>query len=129
MVFLTMGTGFGAGIIIGGRIYQGANGNAGEIGHVRLTPDGPVGYSKDGSAEGWVSGGGFAQWAATTIDAAREASGSSLLLDLPPDHTVTERDVGLAAEKGDALACRVIAQLGRKLGDALAILVDILNPE
>src|ERR1700760_3966638 len=46
MVFLTMGTGFGAGIIINGRIYQGANGNAGEIGHVRLTSDGPVGYHK-----------------------------------------------------------------------------------
>jgi len=129
MVFLTMGTGFGAGIIIDGRIYRGANGNAGEIGHVRLTADGPVGYHKAGSAEGWVSGGGLAQWAAGEIGAARERGESSLLLGLAPDLAITARDVGLAAEKGDPLAARIVAQLGEKLGRALGILVDILNPE
>ena len=129
MVFLTMGTGFGAGIIIDGRIYQGANGNAGEIGHVRLTPDGPVGYHKVGSAEGWVSGGGMAQWAATAVSAARASGEHSLLLDLPSDDKVTARDVGIAAERDDPLACHIVAQLGEKLGHALAILVDILNPE
>ena len=129
MVFLTMGTGFGAGIIVDGRIYQGTNGNAGEIGHVRLTPDGPVGYHKAGSAEGWVSGGGLAQWASTVINTARESGEPSLLLDLPLDQKVTARDVGLAAEKDDPLACRIVTRLGEKLGYALAILVDILNPE
>ena len=129
MVFLTMGTGFGAGIIIDGRIYQGTNGNAGEIGHVRLTPDGPVGYHKAGSAEGWVSGGGMAQWAAAAISAARESDERSLLLDLPANQKVTARDVGFAAEKGDPLACRIVTRLGEKLGYALAILIDILNPE
>ncbi len=129
IVFLTMGTGFGAGIIIDGRIYQGTNGNAGEIGHVRLTPDGPVGYHKAGSTEGWVSGGGLAQWAAAVVDAARAAGEKSLLLEIPAGQPVTARDVGMAAEEGDALACRIITQLGEKLGHALAILVDILNPE
>jgi glucokinase len=129
ILFLTMGTGFGAGVILDGRVYQGANGYAGEIGHVRLTPDGPVGYHKAGSAEGWVSGGGLAQWAADVIDAARKAGERSLLLDLAPGHQVTARDVGIAAEKGDALAGRIVTQLGEKLGHALAILVDILNPE
>ena len=129
MVFLTMGTGFGAGIIIDGRIYQGSNGNAGEIGHVRLTPDGPIGYHKAGSAEGWVSGGGMAQWTATVISAARASGEGSLLLALPRDQRVTARDVGLAAERGDPLACRIVTQLGERLGCALAILVDILNPE
>jgi len=129
IVFLTMGTGFGAGIIIDGRIYQGTNGNAGEIGHVRLTPDGPVGYHKAGSAEGWISGGGMAQWAATAIRAAREAGERSLLLELPSDYKLTSRDVGLAAEKDDPLACRIVTLLGEKLGHALAILVDILNPQ
>jgi glucokinase len=129
IVFLTMGTGFGAGVILDGRVYQGTNGYAGEIGHVRLTPDGPVGYHKRGSAEGWVSGGGLAQWAATEIKRARAAGESSLLLDVPADQPVTARDVGLAAEKDDAFACRIVTQLGEKLGHALAILVDILNPE
>ena len=64
MVFLTLGTGLGAGIIAGGRLYLGANGDAGEIGHVRLSPTGPVGYHKAGSVEGWSSGGGIAQLAA-----------------------------------------------------------------
>jgi glucokinase len=129
MVFLTMGTGFGAGIIIDGRIYQGTNGNAGEIGHVRLTADGPVGYHKPGSAEGWVSGGGVAQWVTALIDEARKAREASILTDRPREHRVTARDVGLAADKGDDLACRIVEKLGEKLGEALAILVDILNPE
>lgn len=129
MVFLTMGTGFGAGIIIDGRVYQGANGNAGEIGHVRLTPYGPVGYHKAGSAEGWVSGGGVAQWAALAIEAARKSGEASILFEYPDDHQVTARDIGNAAAQGDAVAMRIVIHLGEKLGAALAILVDLLNPE
>lgn len=129
IVFLTMGTGFGAGVILGGRVYQGTNGYAGEIGHVRLTPDGPVGYHKAGSAEGWVSGGGLAQWAAAEVSAARASGERSVLLDLPPERPVTAHDVGMAADKSDPLACRIVSMLGEKLGHALAILVDILNPE
>lgn len=52
MIFLTMGTGLGAGIIADGRLIRGAAGQAGEIGHVRLSADGPVGYHKAGSVEG-----------------------------------------------------------------------------
>jgi glucokinase len=129
MIFLTMGTGFGAGIILGDRIYQGTNGMAGEIGHVRLTPDGPIGYHKAGSAEGWISGGGVAQWASLMVRQARDQGDSSLLLEFPHDHPVTAKDVGLAAAKGDALALRIVTQCGEKLGSALAILVDLLNPE
>jgi glucokinase len=129
MVFLTMGTGFGAGMILDGRIYRGTNGMAGEIGHVRLTADGPVGYHKAGSAEGWVSGGGLAQWATSAVMAARNSGETSTLLELPQDRQVTARDVGLAAENGDELARRIVTQCGEKLGMALAILVDILNPE
>src|SRR5215472_10185726 len=114
LVFLTMGTGFGAGIIIDGRIYSGTNGNAGEIGHVRLTPQGPIGYHKAGSAEGWVSGGGVAQWAAEMIETARKEGEGSMLMNLPAGHAVTARDVGLAADKGDLLACRIVSQLGEK---------------
>ena len=50
MVFMTFGTGLGAGIVIDGKLYSGANDNAGEIGHIRLAPTGPVGYGKEGSA-------------------------------------------------------------------------------
>lgn len=129
MVFLTMGTGFGAGIILNDQVYGGTNGMAGEIGHVRLTADGPVGYHKAGSAEGWVSGGGLAQWATTAVKTARKSGEASILLDYPRDRQITAKDVGLAAEKGDALARQIVTQCGEKLGMALAILVDILNPE
>ena len=60
MIFLTFGTGFGAGLILDGRLYNGVNCMSGEIGHVRLTEYGPVGYGKAGSCEGYCSGGGIA---------------------------------------------------------------------
>ena len=60
MVFLTFGTGLGAGLILDGRLYCGASDMAGEVGHIRLAEDGPVGYGKPGSAEGFCSGGGIA---------------------------------------------------------------------
>ena len=129
MVFLTMGTGLGAGIILDKKVYAGSNGMAGEVGHVRLTKHGPVGYHKAGSVEGWASGGGLAKVAEERIKTARKAARKSLLLDLPANRNVTAKDVNMAAAKGDSLARSIIRTCGRKLGLALAILVDILNPE
>ena len=56
MIFLTFGTGLGAGLILNGKLYTGTNDMAGEAGHVRLSPHGPVGYGKEGSFEGFCSG-------------------------------------------------------------------------
>ena len=70
MVFLTMGTGLGAGVITDGRLYRGSNDLAGEVGHLRLTKTGPIGHNKKGSAEGWASGGGMAQVAQQAVAAA-----------------------------------------------------------
>lgn len=129
MIFLTMGTGLGAGIIIDGRLYQGVTDAAGEIGHVRLTRNGPVGYHKAGSVEGWASGGGMAQVAAREVEAARRARRSSVLLEGEAERRITARDVAEAAKAGDKLALRITNICGRKLGETLAILVDVLNPE
>ena len=129
MVFLTMGTGLGAGIIIDKKLYSGSSEMAGEIGHVRLTRTGPVGYNKAGSVEGWASGGGMAQIARVMLNSARKRGHKSLLLDLPEEHIITARDVGLAAGEGDTVARSVVTASGKKLGLGLAILVDILNPE
>jgi len=128
MIFLTMGTGLGAGIIANGRLYRGASDSAGEIGHVRLTRTGPVGYRKAGSVEGWASGGGMAQVAERELEAARRRGQHSLLIDRS-EGSVTAHDVLRAAQAGDKLALRIIAICGRKLGETLAILVDVLNPE
>ena len=130
LVFLTMGTGFGAGIIVGGRLYHGACDSAGEIGHVRLTRGGPVGYHKAGSVEGWVSGGGMAQVARRAVlDARKRGITTALAGHLRPGAALTARDVATAAAKGDAIAIRVIQSTGKRLGEVLAMLVDILNPQ
>lgn len=130
MVFLTMGTGLGAGIIADGRLYHGANDFAGEIGHVRLTRSGPVGYHKAGSVEGWASGGGMVQVAAKAVkDAIKRKEPTLLTEQLNQDKPITARDVALAARKGDAVAARILRSTARRLGETMAILVDILNPE
>jgi glucokinase len=123
MVFLTLGTGLGAGIIANGSLYLGANGDAGEIGHVRLSPTGPVGYHKAGSIEGWSSGGGIAQLAARVL--ARPGRSSRLHAVA----NVTARDVGLAAQAGDAVARSILHRSGERLGQTLAMLMDVLNPQ
>ncbi len=114
MVFLTAGTGMGAGLILNGRLYEGATGDAGEVGHLRLRPDGPLGFGKHGSFEGFCSGGGIARLA---VDMGWKQSG------------VTLKDLAEAAAKGDALALKVLDVAGERLGEALALLIDTLNPE
>jgi glucokinase len=130
MIFITMGTGFGAGIITDGHLYHGANDMAGEIGHVRLTRTGPIGYYKAGSVEGWISGGGIAQVAGLAVAAGRKRGERTMLAEhLQRGKPITTRDVALAAQNGDAVASRIIHSTGRRLGQVLAMLVDILNPE
>jgi glucokinase len=130
MVFLTMGTGMGAGIILNGQLYHGACDLAGEIGHVRLTQDGPTGHNKSGSVEGWASGGGIAQLAMDEIKtAAKKGEPTSFAELISQGDEITAKKVGLLAAQGDALAKRIIQRAGHRLGEALAILVDILNPE
>lgn len=112
MMFCTMGTGFGAGLILGGRLVTGANGNAGEIGHIRLTEEGPEGYHKEGSVEGWCSGGGIAKLAGLRLG-----------------RRMSAKDLALAAAGGDTAAQSLYAEVGGMLGRALAMTIDLLNLE
>ncbi|MDB6167930.1 MAG: hypothetical protein JWM88_794 [Verrucomicrobia bacterium] len=125
MMFLTMGTGMGAGLILDGRLYEGVTGNAGEVGHVRMADAGPIGYGKAGSFEGFCSGGGIAQVARQRLG---NFSGESRLGKIPAEQ-LSAREIGLAAEAGDALALEIWHAVGEKLGAALAIFIDVLNPE
>ena len=130
LVFLTFGTGLGAGIILNGRLYCGTNDMAGEVGHIRLSENGPVGFGKAGSFEGFCSGAGIAQLAQTK---ARERFQQSLPVSFCPSmadlEKITALDVAEAAARGDALAHEVFAVCGRYLGQGLSVLIDILNPE
>jgi glucokinase len=125
VVFLTFGTGMGAGLIIDGRLYEGTSGSAGEVGHVRLAPDGPVGYGKAGSFEGFCSGGGIARLVQRTV----RACGTKLSFFDGPIEDVTAAHVAAAAANGDAFAREIFDEVGRRLGMGLAIIIDILNPE
>jgi glucokinase len=130
MVFLTFGTGMGAGLVLDGRLYEGPTDLAGEVGHVRLAEDGPEGYGKRGSFEGFCSGGGIARLARAEA-ARRLAAGAPV--GYCPDPAgldgITARTVAEAATRGDPAARAVLAESGRWLGRGLAVLVDVLNPE
>ncbi|HUW82993.1 MAG TPA: ROK family protein [Phycisphaerae bacterium] len=125
MVFLTCGTGMGAGLILDGRLYRGTAGLSGEVGHIRLADDGPVGHNKAGSFEGFCSGGGIARLALRM----RTQPHPSSPLDGLAGGELSARHVAQAADEGDRLAQDVIAESGRYLGRGLAVIVDVLNPE
>ena len=126
LIFLTCGTGMGAGLIIDGRLYSGANDMAGEVGHMRLAEDGPMGYGKVGSFEGFCSGGGIKRLAEMRMEEAKAAGRASSLFGL---EKISAKTVAIEAKKGDALAKEVYEESARRLGQALALLIDILNPE
>lgn len=119
VIFLTHGSGMGAGLILDGRLYEGTTGSAGEVGHIRMAPDGPEGFGKAGSFEGFCSGGGIARLA-------RSMGFSGVLQSKKP---ATARDIALAAEQGDPKAIEIFQLSGQYLGQALSTLIDILNPE
>ena len=126
MVFLTMGTGMGAGLILNGALYAGTNDMAGEVGHMRLAEDGPVGYGKAGSFEGFCSGGGIKRLAEMRMEEAKKEGRESALFSL---EKISAKTVALAAKAGDALAKEIYDESAKRLGQALSILIDVLNPE
>lgn len=130
MAFLTFGTGLGAGLILDGRLYSGTNGNAGEVGHMRLSPDGPIGFGKRGSFEGFCSGGGIAQLGYIMAQEAIASGKSPSYFEAGmTECDVTAKTVGDAAEAGDETALAVYRTSGEYLGRGLAFMIDILNPE
>ena len=130
MVFLTFGTGMGAGLVLDGKLYVGANDNAGEVGHVRLAQDGPMGYYKKGSFEGFCSGGGLAQLgAAYAKDALERGIPCSFCASAEQLGSITAKALAEAADAGDPTALAVWETCGEMLGRGLAVLVDVLNPE
>ena len=130
MVFLTFGTGLGAGLILGGRLYCGTNGNAGETGHIRLNASGPVGYGKKGSFEGFCSGGGIAQLGyMKALEKVQSGIYPSYFREGMTAEDVTAEAVAKAADSGDETAAEVYRICGEYLGRGLSVLIDILNPE
>ena len=116
IVFVTMGTGFGAGIILDGKLYRGTNDVAGEIGHIRIAEDGPLCYGKRGSLEGFGSGNGIALLASEMYP--RIWGKETTVIALYDSFRA-----------GSAEARAVFDRAALHLGRGLAILADILNPQ
>lgn len=116
LVFLTMGTGLGAGLIVNGRVVHGASDTAGEVGHIRVAKTGPVGYGKEGSWEGLASGVGLVNLASTMFPHR-----------WGPESRVKDVVEAILTDDRDALA--VAEGLGEWLGRGMAILIDVLNPQ
>ncbi len=130
MVFLTFGTGMGAGLILNGKLYDGANGNAGEIGHIRMENEGPLGFRKYGSFEGFCSGGGIKQIAqAIARERFQKKETVSFCKTLAEIEGISAKTVADFADQGFNDAKEVYEISGRYLGKGLAVLIDILNPE
>ncbi len=116
LIFLTFGTGIGAGFIVNGRILRGATDTAGEIGHWRLAEDGPLAFGKRGCWESFASGAGLVQLAA----------------HLFPGRWTTHtpiRDLVNAILADDPEAVHVANTAGHWMGRGLALLIDALNPQ
>lgn len=121
IVYLTAGTGMGAGLILNGQLFEGATGDAGEIGHVRLRSHGPMGYGKAGSFEGCCSGGGIPGWF-PLLPSELSSEGSAHF------HRNTG-EIAEAARQGDVVARAIFNKVAATWGGALAWLVDVLNPQ
>ncbi len=129
LVFITAGTGLGCGLIVDGRLYSGTNDMAGEAGHIRLAPYGPRGYGKFGSFEGFCSGGGIARLGLQMLDEAARRGERSLLFRARLEGPLTTQAIAEAAQEGDELAHAILRRAGQRLGEGLAVLIDVLNPE
>lgn len=131
MAFLTFGTGLGAGLILDGRLYSGASDMAGEVGHIRLAADGPVGYGKSGSAEGFCSGGGIARTGISAVKKALENGETPALYEAVEGdlNRITARLIAEMATAGDEFCKRIYADCGRRLGMLLSFMMDMINPE
>lgn len=130
VIFLTFGTGLGAGLILDGRLYRGGSDMAGEVGHVRLERWGPVGYGKMGSFEGFCSGAGIGQLARMKVlEKMENGMSQGLCRGMEDLALLNAKDIAIAADRGDELAIEIYRLCGEQLGRGLAMLVDILNPE
>jgi len=130
MIFLTFGTGLGAGLILDGKLYAGTSDMAGECGHMRLSSFGPVGFGKAGSFEGFCSGGGIAQLGQMMArESLQMGKTVSYCEDLKKLDTITAKSIAECANEGYEDAKEVFRICGEKLGFGLSILIDILNPE
>jgi glucokinase len=131
VALVAIGTGIGGALVVDGEVYRGAHGVAPELGHLRLVPDGrrcPCG--KRGCWERYCSGTALANTALDLLAETPDPGDGSLAMQAAVDPAaVTGQLVARAAEEGDAVARRAFGELARWLGEGLALVADVYDPE
>ena len=125
MVFVTLGTGVGGGIVIGGQLLHGTHGSGAEIGHMVLDPKEPLACNcgKRGCVEQYCSATGIVRLAHKALEASNEFS------TLRQHNPLTCKDIFDCGKAGDALATQVLDQYYAYLGEFLANICDVIDPE
>ncbi len=125
LVFIKVGTGIGAGLLIDGQIYRGVTGSAGEIGHLTIDENGPLcACGNHGCLEAIAGGRAIAQQAQQAVQRGERTS----LSNFHPVESITAREVGAAARRGDLLSQQILTRAGTHIGIAIAGLVNMFNP-
>jgi len=120
---LTLGTGVGGGLVLDRKIWSGADGSAGEVGHLTVVPNGrPCGCGNRGCLEQYASATGMVLGARERLADGQKG----MLAEIPPEG-LTSRQISDAARRGDALALAVFDEAARALGQALAGVANLLN--
>ncbi|MFI1331721.1 ROK family protein [Streptomyces sp. NPDC020845] len=121
-----IGTGIGCGIVVGGQVYRGTTGSAGDIGHIQAVPGGrPCACGNRGCLEAHFSGAALARDA---VQVAQQGLSTDLAARLATNGTLTAADVAAAATAGDTTALELIREGGTRVGEVIAGLVSFFNP-
>jgi len=131
-LYVTVSTGIGGGIVIGGELYRGADGLAGEIGHMVVDPDGPrCTCGRRGCLEALASGPAIADRARELLASQPRPAEGRIIRELVggDPSRITAREVAAAAARGDPLAAEILREAGEALGFGLAQAIALLNPE
>ncbi|MBI9106870.1 MAG: ROK family protein [Spirochaetales bacterium] len=125
-IFVKVGNGIGCGLFMEGRVYRGAKGSAGDIGHIALDRETKLCHCGNiGCLETIAAAPSIAQ---KGLEVAMTGDSPILQKKLAKNHKVTSKDVGEAAQMGDMFALRIIKESGKNLGSVLAKLVIFANP-
>ena len=129
-LMITLGTGIGGGIVLDGRLRRGSHGVAGEWGHMRVVPDGRLcACGNRGCWEQYASGNALGRTAREVVRSSPAAAARFLERAGVPAEQITGEDVARVAAQGDPLALELVADIGGWLGQGIADLAAVLDPE
>ncbi len=129
LLLLTVGTGVGGGVVLDGRLYRGAYGVAGEVGHLRVVPNGVrCGCGNRGCLESYASGTALERRARERAGAGEPGSEAILARVAGDPAAIGGRLVTELAREGDPFATSLLAEVGHWLGEGIASLAAVLDP-